>query len=369
MNAQVNELQVLEQNSNAIVEAFKTEGGAKALFDRIAEQARSVVPDLSTDKGRKAIASMARRVASTKTAFDAHGKELKEQYTVITNKIDADRKLFRDSCDALRDEIRKPLTDWEQAEKDRVAKHECFIAEIKKLANQENSSAQMIRDDIEFLTNEVAVDSSLEEFEQEAKIAKFETLEKLRTALVAREKYEAEQAELERLRKEQLEREQRERDERIAKEAADKARIEAEAKALAEKKRFEREQKEQAELAERQQREAAEREARLQAEKEAALLREEQLKQQAIEREKQAEIDRQKAIEQERLRIEREQVAKAEAELKEQQAREANKAHKKKISNEAFKGLMAINGVSEELGKEILRAIHKGEVPHVSIKF
>lgn len=370
MNAQVNELQVLEQNSNAIVEAFKTEGGAKALFDRIAEQARSVVPDLSTDKGRKAIASMARKVASTKTAFDAHGKELKEQYTVITNKIDADRKLFRDSCDALRDEIRKPLTDWEQAEKDRVAKHEASIRAVRSLydENTANQEANVIKGYI-FDLEKLEIDLTFEEFEQEAKLAKLETLEKLRTALVAREKYEAEQAELERLRKEQAEREQRERDERIAKEAADKARIEAEAKALAEKQRFEREQKEQAELAERQQREAAEREARLKAENEAALLREEQLKQQAIERERQAEIDRQNAIEQERLRIEREQVAKAEAELKEQQAREANKAHKKKISNEALKGLMAINGVSEELGKEILQAIHKGEVPHVSIKF
>ena len=97
-------------------------------------------------------------------------------------------------------------------------------------------------------------------------------------------------------------------------------------------------------------------------------MREQQLKQQAIEREKQAEIDRQSAVEAERLRIEQEAKAKADAELKEQQAREANKAHKKKICNEALQGLMNI-GVSEELGKQILQAIHKGEVPHVSIKF
>ena len=46
----------------------------------------------------------------------------------------------------------------------------------------------------------------------------------------------------------------------------------------------------------------------------------------------------------------------------------ATEAHKKKICNEALQGLMRI-GVSEELGKQILQAIHKGEVPHVSIKF
>ena len=371
MNAQVNELQVLEQNSNAIVEAFNTEGGAKALFDRIAEQARSVVPDLSTDKGRKAIASMARKVASTKTAFDAHGKELKEQYTVITNKIDADRKLFRDACDALRDEIRKPLTDWEQAGKDRIAKHEAAIRAVRSLydENTANQEAYVIKGYI-FDLEKLEIDSSFEEFEQEAKIAKFEALEKLRTALAAREKYEAEQAELERLRKEQQEREQRERDERIAKEAADKARIEAEAKALAEKQRFEREQKEQAELAEHQKREAAEREARLQAEKEAALLREEQLKQQAIEREKQAEIYRKNAVEQERLRIEREQAAKAEAERKAEEARLANVEHMRSINEAASKALIDLCvGLEEYQIKAIITAIAKNQIPHVSVKY
>ena len=50
------------------------------------------------------------------------------------------------------------------------------------------------------------------------------------------------------------------------------------------------------------------------------------------------------------------------------EAREANQAHKKIICGEALKGLTDL-GVDEELGKEILRAINKGLVPHVSIKF
>ncbi|NAR86442.1 hypothetical protein [Acinetobacter haemolyticus] len=350
MNAQINELQVLEQNSNAIVEAFKTEGGAKTLFDRIAEQARSVVPDLSTDKGRKAIASMARKVASTKTAFDAHGKELKEQYTVITNKIDADRKLFRDACDALRDEIRKPLTDWEQAEKDRVAKHQNAIQEIKDAALDTNDvESGALKNRIAWV-DQWSIDASFEDFEQEAKLAKFETLEKLRTALDAREKYEAEQAELERLRKEQLEREQRERDERIAKEAADKARIEAEAKALAEQRRVEREKQEAEEKAEREKREAAEREARLIAEKE------------------EAELRAQQAAVMERQRIEREQAAKEEAERKAEEARLANVEHMRSINNEILNKLCEI-GLDEGQAKAVITAIARNQIPNVSIKY
>ena len=308
-------------------------------------------------------------VAMNKTLIEKCGKELVAEQKAQIKLIDDDRIAIVKKFDALRDEILAPRDAWEKAEEDRVAKHTGAIRAIRSLydENTANQEAHVIKGYI-FDLEKLEVDSSFEEFEQEAKLAKFETLEKLRTALVTREKYEVEQAELERLRKEQLEREQRERDERIAKEAADKARIEAEAKALAEKQRFEREQKEQAELAERQQREAAEREARLQAEKEAALLREEQLKQQAIEREKQAEIDRQNAIEQERLRIEREQAAKAEADRKAEEAREADVAHKKQICGEALKGLTDI-GVSVDQGKAILNAINKGLVPHVSIKF
>lgn len=349
------ELQVLEQN--VIVSAFNDANGIQAIVDQIKAQVSSIVPDVTTPKGRKEIASLAYKVAQSKSAIDAEGKKLKEQYTVVTNKIDADRKFARDELDAERDRIRQPLTDWENAEKDRVAKHEQAIIEIKNHAlDVQDVVSSLLKNRIEHLEN-LDVDYSFEEYEEQAKLAKFETLEKLRTALATREKYEAEQAELERLRQAEIERLQKERDEKIAREAADKARVEAEAKALADRKRAEQEKLE-----------AEQREARLKLEKEQAELREQQLKQQAIEREKQAEIDRQKAVEAERLRIEQEAKAKADAELKEQQAREANKAHKKKICNEALQGLMSI-GVSEELGKQILQAIHKGEVPHVSIKF
>ncbi|MFW2015405.1 hypothetical protein [Acinetobacter bereziniae] len=351
------ELQVLEQN--AIVSAFNNANGIQSIVDQIKAQVSSIVPDVTTAKGRKEIASLAYKVAQSKSAIDAEGKKLKEQYTVVTNKIDADRKFARDELDAERDRIRQPLTDWENAEKDRVAKHEGAIEAIKNFANNNfliTANSSMIDGAIATLNDQV-IDSSFEEYEEQAKLAKLETLETLRNALSETQSLEAERAELERLRQAEIERQQKERDEKIAREAADKARVEAEARALADRKRAEQEKLE-----------AEQREVRLKLEKEQAELREQQLKLQAIEREKQAEIDRQNAVEAERLRIEQEAQAKVAAELKEQQAREANKAHKKKICNEALQGLMNL-GVSEELGKQILQAIHKGEVPHVSIKF
>ena len=348
------EIQVLEQNSNAIVEAYKTEGGAQSLFDRIAEQARSVVPDLSTDKGRKAIASMARKVASSKTAFDAHGKELKEQYTVITSKIDADRKLFRDQCDALRDEIRKPLTDWENADKQRIIDIE---ARINGLKQQFGSSLSVdIQNDIDRI-QAIEIDDSFMEFQDKAKLQKYETIELLSKLLAEVKESEAKQAELEALRIAEQARLQREHEERIAREAAERATREAEEKA-----RFE------AERVQREKLEAEQREALLKAEKEAALLREEQLKQQAIEREKQAEIDRQNAIEAERKRIEQEAQAKAEADRKAQEAREADKAHKKKVCDSILVELAKLN-IDEQTGKDLIKAIYNNQIPNITIKF
>jgi len=370
MNAQVNELQVLEQN--VIVAAFNKVGGTDELFEHIAQEVRSHVPDVTSKKGRDAIGSLAMKVSKSKTLIEKCGKELVAEQKAQIKLIDDDRISVVKKFDALRDEILAPRNAWEQAEKDRVAKHENAIQEIKGFANNDfliTANSSMIGGAIAAL-NDQAIDSSYEEYEEQAKLAKFETLEKLRTAIVAREKYEAEQAELERLRKEQQEREQRERDERIAKEAADKARIEAEAKALAEQRRVECEKQEAEEKAEREKREAAEREARLQAENEAALLREEQLKQQAIEREKQAEIDRKNAVEQERLRIEREQAAKAEADRKAEQERLANVEHMRSINQAASKALIDLCvGLEEYQIKAIITAIAKNQIPNVSIKY
>ncbi|KCY49812.1 hypothetical protein J715_1524 [Acinetobacter baumannii 1571545] len=349
MNAQVNELQVLEQN--VIVAAFAKRGGTDELYERIAQEVRSHVPDVSTKKGRDAIGSLALKISKSKTLIEKCGKELVAEQKAQIKVIDDDRISIVKKFDSLRDEILAPRDAWEQAEKDRVAKHEESILSINfyktaVIADKDSVWLKGVIRNVE----EIVIDSSFEEFEEQAKIAKYETLEFLRTTLAAREKYEAEQAELERLRKSEQERLQREHEERIAHEAAERARLEAERKAKEEAERVEREKQEAIAKAEREKREAAEREARLVAEKEAAELR------------------AQHAAEAERKRIEAEQAAKIEAERKAEEARQANQAHRKKICNEALKGLLAL-GIDEAKGKEILQAINKGLVPHVSIKF
>ncbi|OTN35917.1 hypothetical protein [Acinetobacter pittii] len=349
MNAPVNELQVLEQN--VIVAAFAKRGGTDELYERIAQEVCSHVPDVSTKKGRDAIGSLALKISKSKTLIEKCGKELVAEQKAQIKVIDDDRISIVKKLDLLRNEVLAPRDAWEQAEKDRVEKHQANIRAIKSLHDERTPYQESLEIKNRIIELEsFEVDASFEEYEQEAKLAKLETLERLRAALVDREKFEAESAELERLRKAEQERLQREHEERIAHEAAEKARLEAERKAKEEAERVEREKQEAIAKAEREKREAAEREARLVAEKEAAELR------------------AQHAAEAERRRIEAEQAAKLEAERKAEEARQANQAHRKKVCNEALKGLLAL-GIDEAKGKEILQAINKGLVPHVSIKF
>ena len=84
------------------------------LLAQIRQQATAEKPDVETPAGRKEIASLAHKVARSKTAIDAAGKErvagIKEQ----AKGIDALRKKARDYLDALKAEVRAPLDEWEE---------------------------------------------------------------------------------------------------------------------------------------------------------------------------------------------------------------------------------------------------------------
>ena len=330
------ELEIADQN--VVVAAFRKPGGTAELFERIAQEARSHVPDVSTKKGRDAIGSLALKISKSKTFIEKCGKELVAEQKAQIKVIDDDRIATVKKFDELRNEILAPRDAWEQAEKDRIQAIQDKIAQFDSGRVDIGSPLSLILSVIAEI-EAITVDESFAEYQEQAKLQKYECLEVLRKVQVDREKYEAEQAELERLRQAEALRQQQERDAQIAREAAERATREAEEKARLEAERVECEK-----------REAEQREARLKAEKEAAELRAAQ------------------AAENERKRIEAEQVAKAEAERKAEEARLANVEHRKQICSEALKGLTDL-GLSVDQGKAVLNAINKGLVPHVSIKF
>lgn len=321
------------------LQIYQTPNGLDPYIERIRQEVTGHAPNLKTDKGRKEIASRAFKVRKIKAALDGLGKEQVDRLKEIPKLIDAERKRMRDELDALADEVRKPLTDWEEAEAGRVALHR---ADLDGMAEQAREVGGL---DVETLRQRIAIvesavmGESWEEFEAEAHRVKAKALEILNTALTERQKYEAEQAELAELRRKQAEQEQKDREAEIARQAAEKARADAKAAA-------DRAEQERAEAIERQK----QAEARVEAEKLAA----EQRAKNAAEAARQAEIKRQA-----------DEKAAAEAA---QRKREADLAHKASINNAALAAFIE-NGLPDACAKQAVILIAKGLIPAIRIQY
>lgn len=357
--SEVTDLVVIEkQNAMAV---FTTKEQLDPIIEAIEKEARSLVPDVSTRKGRDAIASMAHKVARSKTYIDNAGKDLVAELKALPKQIDESRRIVRERLDALKDEVRKPLTDWENAESARKEALQQRLVDLRALADVIDGVGNYlpsveIQQRIES-AKAVALDESWQEVAAEAGVAKDATIQQLEAAMIVAKQREHEAAELERLRKEAEEKARLEREENIRREAAEKARRDAEQKAKAELEaaaRREAEEKARAELAERQRIEAEQRAAREKQEAEARARRE---KEEAVA----AERRRQEEAEAARLA---EEQRKAEEEAR----RAADKEHRRTVNRRVYADLIA-QGIPEEFAQKAVQAIAGGKVQDAHIKY
>ncbi|MFJ2336963.1 hypothetical protein ACIOMP_08880 [Pseudomonas protegens] len=366
MSAQT-ELAAVPPQETALA-VYSAPNGLEPWLQQIRAEIDGFTPDISTRKGRDAIASMAYKVARSKTALDEFGKKLVADLKEVPKKIDAERKRVRDTLEAWQEEVRRPLNEWQAAEDARVDRHNDGIESIKALARFEEPPAashitQVIAD-LEVL----AIDDSWEEFLPEAVQAKDQTLIALRGLLVKRQKEEAEQAELIRLRAEAEAREQKEREERIAREAAERARLEAEQTAQAEREavmRREQEAKAAAEHRELQLKLQAEQAERARAQAEADRVAAEQ---RAEQERKDAARRAEAAAEQARLEERRRADAAAAEIVRQQEARERDEAHRRSINRAALDAFIA-EGMPEECAKQAITLIAQRKIPNIAISY
>lgn len=304
-------------------------GGMEGIISKLEAEVRAIDRDISTPEGRDAVKSLAYKVARSKTALDDMGKELVADIKKQAGAIDADRKLARDRLDALKEEVRGPLTQWEDAEANRISGHEGAIVAVIETARQATGKpASLIRELIEIVAGYAARD--WQEFKERADAAVPEALATLNQALAAAEQAERDAAELAELRRLKAEREEADR-------RADAERIAAQQ--AAERQAYEeRREKERAEKAER--------------DKAAAVAA---------------------AVETERKRQEAEADRAAADKAREEAAerkRQENKKHRAKVHNEICADLIAAGVPNDvELVQGIVKALAAGSVRHLSIAY
>ena len=343
-----------EQNELVVVEpanipALFKKDGCDPILKRLHEELDKFEPDVTTAKGRKEIGSFANKFAKAKTLIDGHGKALVEEEKTRLKIVDAERKKFRDECDEMKREARQPLTDWEDAEKERVAKHEGNIQTINDYLNIEIETSSRAKELLDGL-KAFDVGEVFEEFELAATKAKESALTQLEAKFIVLHNAEKEKAEADRVEKERLEKEQKEREEKIAKKAADEAREEEKKKA----KEKERKGKEERERLKNKALQAK-------LDKESAEKKAEQDKKEAAAK---AEKEREAAVEAEKQR----QKDQAESDRKADEKRQANQCHRNKIHKEA-KASMLEHGISEEDATMFVTMVKDGLVKHIKIDY
>ncbi|MEG0968504.1 MAG: hypothetical protein RSG92_24360 [Pseudomonas sp.] len=373
---------ISEENAPAIYVA----GGLKQFIAIAKSEVEGEVPDLTTRKGRERIASLAAKVSKSKTAVEKPGRDYLRRLKEMPKVVEAELREFVTAMDNLRDQVRQPLNEWQAAEDARVDGHNNAIAHLKLHAEVlEGITAEDLADRIAKV-EAVALGEQWQEFEAEAARAKDDSLKVLRTALAARQQYEAEQAELARLRAEAEAREKADREAAIAREAAERERREAEERAATERAEAARReqalidqaaaQQRAAEQAARDAEAAAERQrlhlqlqaeqaerARIQAEADRVAA------EQRVEQERQAAAQRaEQAAEQARIDERRRADAAAAEILRQQAAREADKAHKAKINRAALDAFIA-GGMPEDCAKQAVTLIAQRKIPAIQITY
>lgn len=355
----VSDLAIIEIGPD-LAPTLYVENGLESFLDQIREGVKEV-PDLTTAKGRARVASLAAQVSRSKTAVEKPGrdylKRLKEQPKVV----EAELRRFVTECDNLRDEVRRPLTEWEDAEKARTESLQQRLADLRAFTEVIDAAGNYLPSaDIQARIDEaksVALDDTWQERAAEAGVAKDSTIQQLEASLAVAQKREHEAAELERLRKETEEKARLEREENIRREAAEQAKRDAETKAQAEIDAAARREAEAKAAAERAERERLEAEQRAEREKQEAAARAERDKQVAIEAERRTQAEAEEKRQAEAKRISDEEARRA-----------ADVEHRRAINRQVIADLIAA-GLPEEFATEALKAIASGKVSNTTIKY
>ncbi|MGL5499504.1 MAG: hypothetical protein ACRDCQ_21465 [Aeromonas sobria] len=338
--------------------------GLQEMLESVRKQVTSIVPDASTPKGRKQIASLAHSCAKFKVYGEGFSKELADELKAKPKKLDANRKIFRDFMDALKDEVRAPLTQYEAAEAARVA---ALQERMLAFSIAKQTSAELPSAELEHYLQQIdaiAIDDSWEDMTAQAGVAKDAAVLHLRTAIEKAKAREAQAAELELLRQKQAEQERIDRERLIAEQAAAaEAQRQEQARLAAEREMQLAQEREQQAIRDAEAAELARQQAEARRIAEAEQAEQRRVQAEADAR-RQAEAAATRAAEQERQRIEHEQRLKAEEDAR----RAADRDHRGRINSAIVMDLMGL-GLAENVAVSIVKSIADNKIDHLTINY
>lgn len=180
-------------------------------YERVKREVEGHEPDLTTAKGRAAIASLAFRVTKAKTSLDKAGLGLTAGWREQIATVNAARGKMTSELDELAKAVRKPLTDWEAAEAARQLQVEARLRGFQEASIVgEEETAASVRDRGRALYEEPLEPEIFGDRLEEAQAAKDAAVATLLRAVARLEREEADRAELARLRAEAEERQRKE---------------------------------------------------------------------------------------------------------------------------------------------------------------
>jgi hypothetical protein len=381
-----------------------------AFLAAVRAETEKLVPDTTTDKGRTEIRSMAAKVTRSKTLVEKARLSLTAGLRQQVSDINEAGKRITGSLDALADEVRKPLTDWEDLEKLREARVAETIAWLKQAAVVTiTDTAEVVRERGAAVFNREITKDEFGKRYFEARELQDLAVATLKAAMERLEQEKADRAELARLRKADEERAAQEAEARAAvqreeqrkqyarnmiqhirncgmgmidgktypyviliRELEEKVVIDDEfgdlreeaEQVLAENLQKLREafESSQAEAVERAAREAADNAAR---EADEAAQREiDAANARAAEAERAAQAEREEREAEDRAR-----TAAAQREADEKAKRERNRAHRAQVMGEIKLAIMAAGKITDEQAIAVVKAMVGGSIARVRVEF
>lgn len=326
--------------------ALYVPNGLDKYLDQIREYAKEA-PDVTTQKGRDRIGSLARAVGSSKKTIEEPGRAYLRHLKEAVKPAEEELRRFTRECDAIRDAILLPRAEWD-AEQERLR------------VEAEEAAAQVAYDKMRDEANDM---NELFDRDKAAELARRVESDH-EVALLMNDKFDRDVADA----KAEAERQQKAHEEELKRQAVEQAQREAEEKIQREREaaaKREADLKAQAEQDKRD-REAADRKA----------------EQDRIDAAAKAEREKQEAIAAEQLkakleaeRIQREAKQKEDDRLAEDKriadeaaARAANVEHKRAINQQAVADLVAA-GIAEGCAVQCVKAIAKGQVSAIQINY